>query len=143
MFSRVDLTTLPIAELAEIAHAHRVPFHLSTADPLQVIVRPHRDPAMQPLVTAMHARREELAAFLIRHRPPRPATSEREIRYRRDVLLEPDILLSDVAWPELAAMVISLVLGTLEAERAAAEWERGTIGRDAVPTRPIGRTVRL
>lgn len=120
----VDLTAVPVAELAEIAHAHGIAFHLAPYDPALLIVHPHRDPALNPVVTALRARREEMVAFLVRHRPPSPVVSGEESLYRRVVLGEPNIPLSELTWPILKAMIARTVLEILDAEQVSATERR-------------------
>lgn len=135
----VDLTTILAAELAEIAHAHGVAFNLVPNDPATLIVHPHRDPAMASLVTALRARREEVAAFLVRHRPQFPAITDEEAMYRRVVLGEPDVPISELSWPVLKALIARTVLEVLDSEQSAAEWEASIATRDAVPPGPRKR----
>jgi hypothetical protein len=133
-----DLTNCPVPHLLAAARQHNVRFHLwanATTQPGKagrLDIWSSRDPCVQPLVEAMRARREEIAFYLRKSRPP-VRIAEAEERYRREVLCEPDVSAADLHWPTLAAMVIAVAVEAVDAHLANLAWERSTRGRDDEP----------
>lgn len=132
-----------VVALVQAANQAGVHYHLpplSTAhNPMgRLMVWNHRDPDGQRIVEAMRVRRAEVAAFLRAHRPPPLTVSVAEMRFRRDVLHEPDddLPLSEVPMLALRAIIAGFVLETLNAEQAAAEWRRERHRADEEETNP-------
>jgi hypothetical protein len=103
-----------------------------------VIIHSHRDPLIQRShVETLRRRRAEVGAALAGDRSP-PAIPAAEERYRANVRHEPDVPLTELDWPVLAAMIISLTHEVVDARFAERDWDEQIAGRD-VPPRPPAR----
>ncbi len=142
----IDYFTCDMVALIE--HANRAGVHYllppitGTHRPERLMVRNHRDPEGQRIVEAIRARRDDVTAFLRANRPAPLTISPDEERYRREVLHEEDIPISDLTLPMLKAMIIRVALEVRDAERSAEEWEANVASRDAAPAPVQERTPR-
>lgn len=100
----------------------------------QLIVWGARTPKNDRVADALRARMDDVIPLL--QHPAPFVMGEEERRFRGDVLDEPDILVGDLPWPVLKAMIVGVVQETIAAERAAEEWVQATVQRDA-PARAV------
>ncbi len=138
----IDLMECDAAELLDAARRHGVHHFLPPVASLRfpagrLMVWNCRNPEGQRIVEAMRARRAELASWIAAHRPALPVIPDEELRYRRDVLHEPDddLPVSEMSAGMLRAYIVCVVHEELEHKGAAAEWERDIAARDAMLTK--------
>jgi hypothetical protein len=138
-----DYHGMPWWERVAAARQHGIRLLVVPGRPSQVLLYGQRgnDPEVEGIVHALRECADELAMVLARPYP----LADGEDAYRRDVLHEPDVLVGELPWSVLAAMIISLVRDTMESVEAEREWlasvVRGDDPRPASERRT--RTVRV